>query len=184
MNVLAVLEVMWDWRAMTSRAGYDNISPRHYRINPDNHTGRRLYSWLDINPYARVRDTENRLLVTNACADLVGSASERGTPDPEWLWENITVAHDYYGFGHIDLLLVCGRVAQNTLIEVGGFASWIDWLEGNGTRAVFVPHPAARLWSKKSLSLVGRLIRNYDKHLVAEITVTQGQVKILDALPK
>jgi hypothetical protein len=79
---LAILEVMWDWRGMTSGAGYDQFqSPRIYEINPVNFTGSRLYWFLDSTGYD--------LRVTNACPQLVTSADKRGTPDPKWLKANL-----------------------------------------------------------------------------------------------
>jgi hypothetical protein len=100
-NIVAVLESMWDWRQMTSGAGYKEAC-RSFRINPDNYSGKRLY---------RIVGRDADLVVTNACRELCGSASQHGTPDPAWLRENLKLLAPF------DLLLVCGKVAQATLRE-------------------------------------------------------------------
>jgi hypothetical protein len=95
-KIVAVLESMWDWRQMTSGAGYAE-APRSFRINPKNYSGKRLY---------RIVGADADLHVTNACRELVGSASEHGKPDPAWLRENLDLLAPF------DVLLVCGKVAR------------------------------------------------------------------------
>jgi hypothetical protein len=121
-KIVAVLESMWDWRQMTSGAGYKE-APRSFRINPDNYSGKRLY---------RIVGSDADLLVTNACRELCGSANHHGTPDAGWLRENLDM------LAPIDVLLVCGKVAQATYAQTGyEFERKID-----------MPHPAARMWTQ------------------------------------
>src|SRR5690349_8002265 len=78
--VVAVLDTMYDWQGKTSEAGYRE-APRYFRINPRNFTGKRLYKLVG----------KNKLLVTDACRELVSSPDEHGVPDPNWLSENIWI---------------------------------------------------------------------------------------------
>jgi hypothetical protein len=128
MKAVVVLEVMWDWRNVTTSAGYKERAPRWFNINPNNFTGRRLHSWLNGREF----------LVTNACPQLVSSAKGRGTPDPEWLNNNLTDLHPY------DLVLVCGKVAQSTYKREAV----------RDARVIEMPHPAARMWNKHGIALV------------------------------
>lgn len=136
-KAVAILEVMWDWRGMTSGAGYNEQAPEYYRISGDNYTGSRLYDWLG----------HYDLLVTNACPQLVTSSTGRGKPDRAWLKKNLL---DLYPF---ELLLVCGKVAQDTYDSIRN-------LDGVHCRVVYVPHPAARMWSVRGLEKTKRFIRN------------------------
>ncbi|KKL93991.1 hypothetical protein LCGC14_1869190 [marine sediment metagenome] len=95
-RVVAILETMWDWRGQTSGAGYGE-APRYFRINPQNHSGRRLYKL--IGPDAK-------MLVTNACRELGKSAKDHGKPDPDWLRDNLQRLDNK--MGGFDTLLVCG----------------------------------------------------------------------------
>lgn len=150
---LAILEVMWDWRSMTSDAGYKRTAPRLYTINPYNFTGRRLYNWLD-NKYD--------LRVTNACKELVSSASGKGTPDPEWLAESIKSMSP-----PVSLILICGKVAEATFNQIP-IEEWEDidyYLDG--PKLIYCPHPAARTWNKESLQAIKTLIRKVDKNAKA-----------------
>lgn len=130
-KIIAVLDSMWDWRAMTSGAGYRE-APRHFRINPDNFSGARLY---------RIAGKDTDLLVTNSCRELCGSASQHGTPDSAWLAENLRLLEPF------DVLLVCGKVAQATYRD-SGYAPQARVLE--------MPHPAARMWTHAMLNDAGR----------------------------
>ena len=78
-RVVAILETMWDWRGMTSGAGYQE-APRFFRINSENFSGKRLYSL--IGPDAK-------LLVTNACRELGNGPNFHGKGDPAWLKQNL-----------------------------------------------------------------------------------------------
>ncbi len=129
-RVLAVLDTMHDpWAD-----GED--APRHFRINPDNLSGRRL--WQIIGAHAN-------LLVTNACRQHVKTADEHGTPDPEWLAQNIRDAEPF------DVLLMCGKVAQEAYARCG--------YHPNGTRVFEIPHPAARNWTREKVAEVARLVQ-------------------------
>lgn len=133
MNVVAILETMWDWRQMTSSAGYEE-APKFFKINPKNHSGRMLYKLIG---------QDAKLLVTNACRELVSRANQHGKPDPKWLASNlaeIEVTHPKAA--DIDVLLVCGKVAQSTF-KLSGYTP---------KRAVVIeiPHPAARgVWTRE-----------------------------------
>lgn len=132
-RVIAILEVMWDWRARTSAAGFREQAPRWFDINPENFTGRRLHKWLH---------EFDEFKVTNACPELVSSAKGRGTPSKQWLHENLMALHPF------NLLLVCGRVAQETY----------EAADALGARVIELPHPAARCWNRQGLDLVGSTI--------------------------
>jgi hypothetical protein len=134
-RVVAVLETMWDWRNQTTSAGYRKEAPRHFQINPDNHSGRRLYKLVG----------GADLVVTNACRELVCSAREHGVPDPVWLAENLQ------RLAPIALLLVCGKVAQKTFAICGFIPS---------APVIEIPHPAARgYWTKLSIAAAQQQIR-------------------------
>lgn len=125
-KIVAVLESMWDWRQLTSGAGYQE-APRSFRINPHNYSGKRLY---------RIVGADADLHVTNVCRELVGSANHHGTPDPAWLRENLEILAPF------DVLLVCGKVAQATYARCGHeFANLIK-----------IPHPAARRWTQAAIA--------------------------------
>lgn len=125
-KIVAVLESMWDWRQMTSAAGYRE-APRHFRINPQNYSGKRLY---------RIAGADADLFVTNACRELCGSANHHGTPDPAWLRENLDILAPF------DLLMVCGKVAQATYARSGH----------EFERLIQIPHPAARMWTQAMIA--------------------------------
>jgi hypothetical protein len=132
-KVVAVLDSMWDWRAMTSNAGHRE-APRFFRINPENFSGRRLY---------RIVGKDVNLFVTNSCRELCRSASQHGTPDPEWLRENLDILAPF------DVLLVCGKVAQATYAKSGcTFPQKIELL-----------HPAARMWTVELLDATTDAVR-------------------------
>lgn len=138
-RVVAILEVMWDWRAMTTGAGYRQEAPRYFVINKQNFSGRRLY---------KLCGSDASLIVTNACRELVSSAKERGTPNPPWLATNLG---DLDGEGDIDVLLVCGRVAQATYKACGYVP--------RRARVIEIPHPAARqVWTREKLAEVSQQI--------------------------
>lgn len=133
LKAVAILDTMW--------GNYDSDrSPAYFRINPDNKTGRVLYQWLG---------DRFRLVVTNACAQLVSHAAKHGTPHPERLQANLARLHP------IDLLLVCGNVAQRTYQP-----TW-----AGKARIVEVPHPAARMWTRQALAFAGEMIRDCELDL-------------------
>lgn len=132
-KIVAILESMWDWRKMTSQSGYRE-APRFFRINPENFSGKRLY---------RIVGHDANLLVTNSCKELCGSAKDHGTPNPTWLRENLIFLEPF------DVLLVCGRVAQETYSKTGyEFEHRIE-----------MPHPAARTWTNAMLDDVAKKVK-------------------------
>lgn len=143
MNVVAILETMWDWRGQTSSAGYAE-APRFFRINPQNYSGRRLYKLIG---------SDALLLVTNACRELVTGPNQHGTPNPEWLAENLAeIEVNHAAAAPIDVLLVCGKIAQQTFKQSG-------YKLKNG-RVIEIPHPAARaVWTVEFIEQTKRLIQ-------------------------
>lgn len=119
---------------MTSGAGYRE-APRHFRINPDNFSGKRLY---------RIAGDDANLLVTNSCRELCGSARQHGTPDPAWLAENLRLLEPF------DVLLVCGKVAQATFARAN---------YAPRARVLELPHPAARMWTHAMLEDAAAKVR-------------------------
>lgn len=143
-RVVAILETMWDWRGMTSEAGYRQ-APRYFRINKDNRSGQRLYSL--VGPDAK-------LLVTESCRELVTAANKHGNPDPAWLCENLRLL-DGRTLGveqslqrvlvPFDVLLVCGKVAQATYAKCG--------YTPTHARVIEMPHPVARgYWTQATIA--------------------------------
>ena len=143
-RVVALLEVMYDWRGMTSGAGYEETAPPYYTINPDNKSGRVLYSWL-----GRQGEHYDELLVTNACPQLVTGPNQRGTPDKSWVSKNLKELAPF------SLLLVCGAVAAKNYYQC----------DAENSRIIELPHPAARTWTREDLAFAGRLIRESQSSL-------------------
>lgn len=143
MNVVAILETMWDWRQKTSAAGYTE-APRWFRINPQNYSGRRLYKLCGPNA---------KLLVTNACRELVSGPEYHGKPDPKWLADNLAeIERRRPDSAAIHVLLVCGKVAQRAFKESG-------YQLVNG-RIIEIPHPAARgVWNKDFIQRISQQIQ-------------------------
>ena len=152
--VIVVLEVMWGWKSKTTGSGHSEKAPSWFVINPLNHTGKRLYYFLG-------KDWKG--VVTNACPELVSSAKERGRPDIVWLHNNLADLQPF------DLLLVCGRVAQKT------FAKKSSWYKRGDERVIYIPHPAARGWTKKGLERTKKLIASIKKDI--EITLTKKGIR-------
>jgi len=147
MNAIVVLEVMWDWRSRTTRAGYTEQAPPWFVINPQNFTGSRLYDWLGYDWHGTV---------TNACQEVVSSADQRGTPDPGWLGANLETL---IRSRKPKLLLVCGNVAQKTYQRIK------PELPMDGTRLVLTPHPAARGWTIEGLKRTKHHLLNGERSL-------------------
>ena len=140
MKIVALLESMWGWR------GYNDPgeeAPRFFRINPDNFSGRRLYSLCG----------DANLLVTNSCRVVQQSANHHGVPDSVWVKENIQKAHE----DGCDLLLVCGKIAKETYQNCGFEAP----------NVIFMDHPAARRWTKAGLDEVKAKIEAHRSCLVS-----------------
>jgi hypothetical protein len=132
MNVVALLDSMWGWRGYSATG--DEV--RWFRINPENFSGKRLYRLC----------CGHNLVVTNSCRACQATANHHGTPDPEWVKENLRFLESR----GMDLLLVCGRVAQDTFGRSGGTSARIPVL--------FIDHPAARRWTNASLDATRELI--------------------------
>ena len=115
-RALVVLETMW---------GDAGRAPGLFKINPHNHSGKRLYKLLGHADF----------WVTNACPWQVGSATQHGKPDPAWLARNLQRMS-------YDLLLVCGRVAQKTFDQ----CEYVP-----PCKVLKMLHPAARTWTKAKL---------------------------------
>lgn len=131
MKIVALLESMWSWGGY-NEAGEE--APRFFRINPDNFSGRRLYRLCG----------EATLIVTNSCRVVQKSANHHGTPDPQWVKENITKAIE----DGCNLILVCGRVAKETFA-----ASGVQF-----EHVIHMDHPAARRWTNEKLdSIAGQI---------------------------
>lgn len=145
-KAVAILQEMWDWRSMSSSAGYVEQAPGYYRINPDNFTGKRLY-WFLGEPGLVVDD----LLVTNACPELVTGPTMRGKANKQWVRDNLAELWPF------DLLLVCGRVACNTYEQRSA---------PHPCRIIEMPHPAARTWDRVSLDRCRRFIQEGSQSLV------------------
>ena len=140
-NIVALLDSMWGW------GGYYNAgeeAPRSFRINPENHSGSRLYRLCG----------NHFLLVTNCCRFVQYSAKDHGKPDAEWVRENLIFLRKE----KMDLLLLCGRVAQETFRQI----CQVPKLHEVGTMLITpeeplpftyfcIDHPAARRWSKSKM---------------------------------
>ena len=124
----AILETMW---------GTPGKAPGWFRINPQNHTGRRLYWLLG----------HKDLWCTNVCQQQVANAQQHGKPDPSWLERNLKRLD-------MELLLVCGRIAQQTFAVCRYRPQ---------CRIVEIPHPAARTWTKQSLLEYQRIIQGLNQ---------------------
>lgn len=125
---VAVLDTMWIGRVRKA--------PPWFHINPHNRSGARLYKLLD---------GHYDLLVTNVSPTTVTSAKEHGKPNVLYMENNlIRISKEV---APIDLLLVCGNVAQRTYSEAvfvdAGFAV---------EHTILMPHPAWRGWSTATLA--------------------------------
>ena len=145
-NIVALLESMWGWRGY-SEAG-DVI--RYFRINPDNFSGRRLYSLIG---------PRHSLFVTNSCRECQATANDHGRPDPEWVADNLR----FLASEKMDLLLVCGRVAKETYQNCGYVAPHV----------IYMDHPAARRWNGLMMEQTREKIRN----VLAELAEAEGRRK-------
>jgi len=127
-KIAVLLDTMW--------GGRRGRAPRHFRINPDNFSGRRLY---------RICGADADLLVTNSCRELVNSTAQKGVPDPQWVAENLALLE---GLG-CNVLLVCGKVAQKTFRE-SGYKTAMQVIE--------TLHPAARCWTVQMMDHLSTML--------------------------
>jgi hypothetical protein len=117
---LVILEVMW---------GPANGARNLFQINPNNHSGRRLYKIMP-----------GRFLVGDACPGIVSSAKERGIPSVDHL-ESV---FDYaIGRGYtLPVVVIGGKIARETFEKMP--------VKPEIKRVMFIPHPAARaFWTKE-----------------------------------
>ena len=143
MNIVALLDSMWGWRGYND-AGEE--APRYFRINRENHSGRRLYSLVG----------DASLLVTNSCRTVQSSANHHGVPDPAWVLETLKLLRPE----RMDLLLVCGKVAQDT------FKCALAVHERPLFPHIFIDHPAARRWTNEKMAACRAQIEEFRKALV------------------
>lgn len=130
-SFVAVLDTMW---------GEGGTAPTYFYINPNNHSGRRLYA-LTESHYGNI-------VVVNACQVQTKHATQHGTPSADWLTRSLESVPPHYRRRGVPLL-VCGKVAQETFGKTE-----VKW---NGP-IVFMDHPAARSWTKASLETVRKQI--------------------------
>lgn len=153
---VAVLETMWGW------CGLEADRTPYFQINGENHTGKRLYWFLG----------HYNLLVTNACPETVGRSNDHGNPDKKWLRDNLT---DLKRIKKPELLLVCGTVAQRTFCDC-------DFPITN-ERIIFLPHPAARMWTRDALDETQMLIQKDRRNLWLRFASGRFVVSELEMVP-
>lgn len=127
MKFLVILDTMW---------GTGGRAPRWFHINPQNHSGRRLYALTG----ARYGE----LYVTNACPQQTTHATRHGRPDAGWLAVSLRLIP---GNAHRAPLLVCGAVAQRAYERILART-------GHVGPVYYMKHPAARTWTRKELDRV------------------------------
>jgi hypothetical protein len=131
---LAILDTQW---------GDPGQARRWFPINPDNHSGRRLYS-LTQSKYPQV-------WVTNSCREAFGAAHFHGVPDRDWLIGNLnTLSPSQKKLP----LLICGQVAQKVFDEIDVSDEY--WHLGPIVRML---HPAARVWSRELIEHTQRELK-------------------------
>jgi hypothetical protein len=134
MKIVALLDTYWGGEEHAGK-----IAPRYFRINRNNHSGRNLYRLLG----------SHSLLVSDCCRLIALSAKHHGAPEADWVSENLGILAQS---GRMDLLLVCGKVAQKTFREIASIPSGStdgqSYISGIGIlRFYMIDHPAARNWS-------------------------------------
>jgi len=127
LGFVAILDTQW---------GETGAAHKWFLINPDNHSGRRLYS-LTNSHYGN-------LAVVNACPQQTNHPNKHGKPSVEWLAASLGALPKHYTRRGVPLL-VCGAVAQEIFTALD-----IKW---NGP-VIFMDHPAARRWTKEKLAAV------------------------------
>ena len=128
-RIVAVLDTMWGTTP--------GKAVRFFRIDPENHSGRRLYQLVGAGANLRV---------TNVCKYMTDHATKHGKPDAFWLLEE-----NLRKLEPIDVILVCGKVASKTYESCG-------YVELTTTQVFRIPHPAARNWTKALIkSVAGKI---------------------------
>ncbi len=150
MLTLAVLQNMW---------GPERRAPLAFRINPRNHSGRRLY---------RLTEGHN-LWVTNSSSVCAPAAHIKCAPDDRFLLK--ALARRKW-----EVVLVCGKQAQEAFKRVIN----MDFLDVDTNEdlskiiydykpfIVFMPHPAARSLTNKLMDRIKRHINNPDREVFTE----------------
>lgn len=170
---LCVLDTMWDWRSKTSAAGFEK-APNFFCINPQNHSGKRLFQLTGLDP------KRTHLWCTNVCPELVSGPKHHGTPNLERLAANLTrwevlVRKKWVtkeeGLENASTLLVCGNVAQSTFLLLK---------EKPLYRTIFIPHPAARSWTRKMVKKVSQFIQEGKANLRMRIIEREISVRRLE----
>lgn len=118
--------------------GTPGNAPEWFRINPQNNSGKRLIKLIGHEDF----------WVTNVCKEQVGNANQHGVPDLNWLAKNLKRVQ-------CDRLLVCGRIAQKSFDQL---PSRLEY------PILYLPHPAARNWSKERLEYWQKEIQNMVKY--------------------
>jgi len=133
MTILAILQNMWD-PARTE-------APNVFRINPRNHTGKKLYFICG----------QHELWVTNSSSKCAPCAKVRLPPDLLFLRRAI-LRRDW------DCYLVCGNQARDSVHRL--LAKDMEVLKQMKIKpVVFMPHPAARM-------ITNRLLHSLQHHLI------------------
>jgi uracil-DNA glycosylase len=149
MRVLVVLDTMW--------GDQPGRQVRFFPINPNNHSGKRLYKLLGFS-------ADQNLWVTNACRYMTDHATKHGKPDTSWLYQNLERFKP-------DFVLVCGNVANKCYEDM-------CYRFGEEFGKVFhIPHPAARTWTKESIRMTARRIRKQLRRFKNENHTTQTEAR-------
>lgn len=143
---------MWGWHGYHD-AG--NLAPRFFRINPNNHSGRRLY---------KICGPEHNLIVTNSCPIVQSSANHHGKPDPVYVAENLNKAFE----DGADLFLICGRIAQETYK-----AANFHWVFPN---VYFMDHPASRRWTVAKFEAARNAVAGHANMLLTQTPQVRQRV--------
>lgn len=106
---------------------WGNEHAKLFQINPKNRSGYRLHKIIS-----------SRFLVGNSCDGIAPNAKTHGTPSPEYLQSVFEYATEK-GF-EPNLLIIGGKVAQKTYMSLRCAPK---------CRTLFMPHPAARFWTKQ-----------------------------------
>lgn len=105
----------------------------YFRINPYNFSGARLIKLVG----------HGNFYVTNACPGVVATAKGRGKPCAAWLAGNLARLQPA-------VVLVCGRVARATFKRS---------MVGKAAKVLYLPHPAARTWTKQAIKRTSKRIQ-------------------------
>lgn len=123
---LVVLESFWDGIG-------GKQAPRWFHINKFNHSGGRLYRLFG----------EEYFYVTDVVSKTQKGPKDHGEPDLVFFVDNVVnFPHD------IDKLVVCGKTARQTFERAFKTKHKFQTKMENINQVLFMPHPAARMWTK------------------------------------